>query len=218
MIEFQDVKFQWLGHDGFLITRNGSQVVIDPFRVEGNFSSADVIISTHQHGDHCSFDDISKFSSTETEIIGIPLARGTLEKIKCKKVHYVKPGDELQIKGIKFKMTPAYNVNKFRSPGVPFHPKEDKHIGVIITLGSTRIYHTGDSDHIPEMSQIKTDVALLPVSGTYVMTHEEAIEAAKVLSPKLAIPMHWGSGVVGDKSMAEKFAKGVKCPVKIPTK
>ncbi len=186
--------------------------------MKGIFTPVDVIISTHQHGDHCSFEDISKFTSSETEIIGIPLAKDVLERVKCKKVNLVQPGDEIIINEIKFEMVPAYNINKFRSPGVPFHPKSDKHIGVIITLEGTRIYHTGDSDHIPEMSEIKTDVALIPVSGTYVMTAKEAIEAAKVLSPKLAIPMHWGSGVVGDESMAKEFAKGVNCPVKIPEK
>jgi L-ascorbate metabolism protein UlaG (beta-lactamase superfamily) len=80
-----------------------------------------------------------------------------------------------------------------------------------------RVYHAGDSDHIPEMADIKTDVALLPVSGTYVMTAVEAIEAAKTLNPKLAIPMHFGT-IVGDRSMAEEFANSVSCAVEIPDK
>ena len=78
-----------------------------------------------------------------------------------------------------------------------------------------RVYHAGDTDHIPEMADFKVDVALLPVSGTYVMTAEEAIEAANTLNPKLAIPMHFGR-IVGDISMAEDFAKAVKCNVEIP--
>lgn len=216
MIEYEGITFKWLGHDGFLITnKSGTSVCIDPYEVSGDFNPADIIISTHQHGDHCSPDDIQKFSSSETEIIGIPLSKEVLDKLESKTVHYVKPGDEINSKEIKIEMVPAYNISKFRSPGVPFHPKDDLHIGVIIEMDGVRIYHAGDTDHIPEMADFKVDIALLPVSGTYVMTAEEAIEAANTLNPKLAIPMHFGK-IVGDRSMAEDFAEAVKCNVEIP--
>ncbi len=217
MIEYDGITFKWLGHDGFLITnKSGISVCIDPYVVTGDFNPADIVISTHQHGDHCSPDDIQKFSSSETEIIGIPLSKEVLDKLECKTVHYVKPGDEIIIKEMKIEIVPAYNISKFRSPGVPFHPKEDLHIGVIIEMDDVRIYHAGDTDHTPEMADFKVDVALLPVSGTYVMTANEAIEATSTLKPKLAIPMHFGK-IVGDRSMAEDFAKTVKCNVEIPT-
>jgi hypothetical protein len=58
------------------------------------------------------------------------------------------------------------------------------HVGYVITVKSVKIYHTGDSDFIPEMKGLKPDVAQLPVSGTYVMTAEEAIEAATAIQPK----------------------------------
>ncbi|MFX0086629.1 MAG: MBL fold metallo-hydrolase [Candidatus Hodarchaeota archaeon] len=217
MIEYEGIKFQWLGHDGFLITgRSGKKICIDPYQVSGDFESADIVISTHQHGDHCSLTDIQKFSTSETEIIGIPLSKGIFDQIESKKIHYVKPGDKVTILDLSIEIVPAYNINKFRSPGVPFHPKEEQHIGVIINLEGARVYHTGDTDHIPEMADFVVDVALLPVSGTYVMTAEEAIEAVHTLNPKLVIPMHFGK-IVGNRSMAEKFKKGVKFRVEIPS-
>jgi L-ascorbate metabolism protein UlaG (beta-lactamase superfamily) len=217
MIEYEGIKFQWLGHDGFLITsRSGKKICIDPYGVSGDFEQADIVISTHQHGDHCSLADIQKFSYSETEIIGIPLSKDVFEQIECKEIHYVKPGDKVTSHGLSIEIVPAYNINKFRSPGVPFHPKEDQHIGVIIDLEGGRVYHTGDTDHIPEMADFVVDVALLPVSGTYVMTAEEAIEAAHMLNPKLVIPMHFGK-IVGDRSMAEKFKNGVNYKVEIPS-
>jgi L-ascorbate metabolism protein UlaG (beta-lactamase superfamily) len=101
---------------------------------------------------------------------------------------------------------PAYNVNKFRSPGVVFHPRQAEHNGYIVTVGGERLYHAGDTDHIPEMSGIKCDVALLPVSGTYVMVAEEAAEAAKAIKPRIAVPMHYGDkDVVGTLADAERF-------------
>ncbi len=219
MINFESVKIQWLGHAGFLLTNSAKQtVVIDPFQVEGSsYDPVDIVISTHEHGDHCSIEDINKFISSDTEVIGISMAEGELSKLDCKTVHYVKPGDNITVKGIELNIVPAYNLNKFRSEGVPFHPKEDEKIGVVIHLDGQKIYHAGDTDNIPEMSSIKPDVALLPVSGTYVMTVSEALEATKVLQPKLVVPMHFGA-IVGDKSMAKKFKEEADVSVEIPTK
>jgi L-ascorbate metabolism protein UlaG (beta-lactamase superfamily) len=99
----------------------------------------------------------------------------------------------------------AYNINKFRSPGVPFHPRDAGHVGYVITIEDVRLYFAGDTDHIPEMADIDCDVALLPVSGTYVMTVEEAVGAARTLSPNIVIPMHIGAGI-GSPGDGERFA------------
>jgi L-ascorbate metabolism protein UlaG (beta-lactamase superfamily) len=218
MINFESIEIQWLGHAGFVIRDSSKKsVCIDPFQVKGSsFNPVDVIVSTHEHGDHCSVEDMNKFISSETEVIGIELAKENLSKLDCKAIHYVNPGDTITVQGIEFIIVRAYNLNKFRSPGVPFHPKEDNKIGIIFSMDGYSIYHTGDTDNIPEMQDIHPDVALLPVSGTYVMTASEAIEAAKILNPKLVIPMHFGS-IVGDKSMAEEFQKQVDFEVKIPS-
>ncbi|MFW9854219.1 MAG: MBL fold metallo-hydrolase [Candidatus Thorarchaeota archaeon] len=218
MIEYESLKFRWLGHDGFIISNEaGTRVAIDPFQIEGDFDPVDVLISTHEHFDHCHPDSMKKLVSPNTEVIGIPMAKKTLETLNCKKLHYVAPGDTLTVGNLNFEFVASYNVNKYRDPdkGIHFHPKADKKIGVVMEMDGHRVYHAGDSDHIPEMADIKTDVALLPVSGTYVMTADEAIEAAKTLNPKLVIPMHFGT-IVGERNMAEKFAKSATCEVKIP--
>ena len=216
MIEYEGITFRWLGHDGFIITsKEGTSVCLDPFQVKGDYKPVDVLISTHEHFDHCSVEDMQKVVNSDTEVIGIPMAEDNLSKLDCKKIHYVKPGETLTLKSIRFEFVPAYNVNKFRSPKVPFHPKEDEKIGVIIVMDSHRIYHAGDTDCIPEMADFRPDIALIPVSGTYVMTAEEAIEAANILQPKLIIPMHFGT-IVGDSSMAEKLKQSVSMPVEIP--
>ena len=218
LIKFEGILFRWFGHDGFLITsKSGKTICIDPFKVEGDFEPVDVLVSTHEHFDHCSIDDMKKFvSSTKTEVIGIPMARDTLKKLDCKTVHYVSPSDKVTISSIPFEFVPAYNINKFREPGVHFHPKEDKKIGLVFEMDNQRIYHAGDTDNIPELKDISTDVALIPVSGKYVMTADEAIEAAKILNPKLAIPMHFGAGI-GDRSMAVEFSQGLSCKTEIPS-
>jgi L-ascorbate metabolism protein UlaG (beta-lactamase superfamily) len=83
-----------------------------------------------------------------------------------------------------------------------------------------RIYHTGDTDDIPEMTSTNPDVALVPVSGTYVMTAEEAAHAVneRIRPKQLAIPMHYGT-IVGSEMDAKIFSQLVTvCPVKILTR
>lgn len=195
----------WLGHDSFQLT--GEKIVyIDPWKLGEGAEKADVILVTHDHYDHFSKDDIAKISKADTVIVA---PQSVAQKFDGK-ITVVKPGDKLIANGISIEVVPAYNSNK------KFHPKAAGHVGYIVSLNGKRIYHTGDTDLIPEMAQIKCDVALLPVSGTYVMTAIEAAEAANTLKPALAIPMHYGDpDVVGTRSDAEEFKRLAKVPVEI---
>ncbi len=198
-------KIHWLGHDSFRIDAEKT-IYIDPWQLKENVPPADLVLITHEHGDHCSPGDVTKIAGPETVIV-TNTASATKLKGQKGQVRVVKPGDRLSINGIQLEAVPAYNLNKFRSPGKPFHPKEAGHVGFIITAGGQRIYHAGDTDNILEMDNLKVDIALLPVSGTYVMTAEEAADAARRIAPQIAIPMHYGAGVVGTRADAERFAK-----------
>jgi len=216
MFEYRGVKLTWLGHDGYRI-QNGKVIYIDPFQIEGGGPKADIVLVSHEHEDHCSVDDLKKIVTPNTIIVALAQSKSELEKVKAMEIKIVKPGDKVNIGDVTIETVPAYNVNKFMKPGKVFHPKEDGKLGFVVTVKGTRIYHAGDTDHIPEMKNIRTDIALLPVSGTYVMTAQEAVEAAATINPKLAIPMHYGA-IVGDAKDAESFQKLVKCEVKILTK
>jgi L-ascorbate metabolism protein UlaG (beta-lactamase superfamily) len=126
----------------------------------------------------------------------------------------IKPGETKEVRGVTVQAVPAYNINKFRSPGQVFHPKEEGRVGYVIKVKGVTIYHAGDTDAIPEVKGLNVDIALLPVSGTYVMTAEEAIELANTMKPKVAIPMHYGA-IVGSEADAKRFKEGVKGRVEI---
>jgi len=200
----------WLGHDSFRIEGDGLVIYIDPWRLHGDPPKADLILITHDHRDHCSPEDVAKIQQADTVIVTVAEAAAQLSG----QIELVKPGDEVIVKGVPVRAVPAYNVNKFRSPGIPFHPKEKNYVGFILTVEGERIYHTGDSDHIPEMASLEMDIALLPVSGTYVMTVEEAVGAAAAIQPRLAIPMHVGAGI-GTEDMAEQFKARASVPVEV---
>ncbi len=217
MYEHDGVKITWLGHDGFKIQDGGESLVIDPFKLDHE-ARADYLLISHEHYDHCNADDIKKVLKDNTTVVAIAACKGELEKAGAKNVKTVKPGDSVKLGSYEVRAIPAYNTNKFKEPGKPFHPKSDNKVGYVIkTKDGTTIYHTGDSDLIPEMENLRPDIALLPVSGTYVMTSEEALEAANRIKPKMVIPMHWGT-IVGSASDAENFKRNAKVPVEILSK
>jgi len=199
-----DVKLlknlRWLGHDSFLL-EGPPTIYFDPWKLPQDLPQADIVFISHEHGDHCSPQDVIKVSSPHTVIVASQTAAPRLRG----DVRVMRPGDRLAIGKVTVEAVPAYNVNKFRSPGNPFHPKSALHNGYVVTIGEERVYFAGDTDQIPEMTEIDCDVALLPVSGTYVMTAEEAAKAAKIIQPRVAVPMHYGAGVVGTLSDAEQF-------------
>ena len=114
------------------------------------------------------------------------------------------PGQSLTVGEVTVHAVPAYNVNKFRSPGQLFHPPAMHGNGYIIEMGGEKLYHAGDTDLIPEMRRVQVTVALLPISGTYVMTAKEAFEAAKIIRAEMFVPMHYGD-IVGTQGDVEEF-------------
>lgn len=196
-------KIQWLGHDSIRI--EGSKVIyFDPYQISTT-QSADLIFISHEHFDHCSPEDVSKIQKADTLII---TDAASAKKLKGD-IKTVAPGDRLQVKGVNIEVWPAYNTNK------DFHPKKAGMLSFVVTLDGVRYFHAGDTDIIPEMHEIEADVAFLPVSGTYVMTAEEASQAVKAIKPKLAaIPMHYGA-IVGSDEDAQQFKKALEGQIEV---
>ncbi len=190
-------NIHWLGHDTFRIT-NGKVIYTDPFRIRKN-DAADIILVTHDHSDHCSPEDIEKIRAEKTVIVAPVDSAARLTG----DVRAVRPGDRLEVMGVGIEVVPAYNIDK------KFHTHDRGWAGYIFTVQGKRIYLAGDTDRIPEMKEIRADIALLPVSGTYVMTAEEAAEAALDIGPEVAIPMHYGS-IVGTRDDALRFAEKLR--------
>ncbi|MCX7983662.1 MAG: MBL fold metallo-hydrolase [Bacteroidetes bacterium] len=191
----------WLGHATFRIEDDTLQLYIDPWKLPEHAPKADIILITHAHFDHFSPEDIAKIQKPNTLFVA---PRDVGSQLKGNVV-IVEPGKEYTAGRIKVRTIPAYNPNK------KFHPKTNQWVGYLITLtnGQT-IYHAGDTDAIPEMKQLKVDVALMPCGGTYTMTAEEMAEAANNFMPKVLIPMHWGDivGVQKDAETVKKIFKG----------
>lgn len=199
------VELRWLGHSGFLI-KNSKVIYIDPYQIKDNSEKADLIFITHSHQDHCSIADMQKIVQDGTRIIMPADCQSKITRFNVPiKMEIVEPGQEINLGDIKISTLPAYNLDKH------FHSKEELWVGYLIKIDDTLIYHAGDSDFIPEMQKLtgykqpgKEFIALLPVGGRFTMSAEEAAEAAKLIKPSLAIPMHWGS-IIGSEEDAKEF-------------
>jgi L-ascorbate metabolism protein UlaG (beta-lactamase superfamily) len=202
-----DVEIKWLGHAGFLI-KNSKVIYIDPYNIKEGLEKADLILLTHSHYDHCSIADIDKIIKEGTKIIAPADCQSKIVRFNVPiKIEIIEPERELILGRIKISTLPAYNTDK------PFHPKEESWIGYLIKMNDVLIYHAGDTDIIPEMKKLtgynqsdKKFIALLPVGGRFTMSAEEAAEAAKIIKPSLAIPMHYGN-IVGTDDDAEEFVQ-----------
>ena len=206
---------EWLGHDSFRLTGSVT-VYIDPWQLSKGALPADLVLVTHDHGDHFNKSDIASISTPQTVVIGPAEVTGKLTGAQTKTIA---PGETVVVGNVKVMAVPAYNLNKYADPkaGVLYHPRADGKVGYVVELDGRTIYHTGDTDNIPEMSDIDVDVALVPVSGTYVMTVDEALEACTRLKAKTVIPMHYAT-IVGDVADAERFARECGLPVEVLTK
>ena len=113
----------------------------------------------------------------------------------------VAPGETHDVGGIRVSTVPAYNT---REEALDFHPRANNWVGYVIELAGRTYYHAGDTDDAPELAEVRTDVAFLPVGGYYTMNVEEAAGLARAMAPQLAVPMHYGF-VVGAEGDGERF-------------
>ena len=204
-MKIENLELTWTGHSSFLI-KNSRTIYIDPYNIKENSEKADIILITHSHYDHCSIADIKKIIKEGTKIVLTADAQSNITRFKIPvKIEIVEPNNELSLGNVKISTIPAYNLGK------SFHQRQENWVGYLIKIDNVLIYHAGDTDLIPEMQKLtgykqsgKTFVALLPVGGRFTMSPEEAAEAAKLIKPSLAIPMHYGS-IVGTSDDAKEF-------------
>jgi L-ascorbate metabolism protein UlaG (beta-lactamase superfamily) len=193
------MKITWLGHATFKIKTFGKTIYIDPYVLPRNADLADIILITHDHYDHCDPAKVNEIRTDRTQIVTTGKAARKFEG----NIKTMKAGDKIEIERIKIHAVPAYNLSK------PFHPKGDG-IGFIVESEGKRVYHTGDSDFVPEMNSLQGLTAvLIPIGGTYTMDIDKAVEAVLAMKPQIAIPMHYNF-MEGLQANAKEFKEKVE--------
>ena len=199
------MEIKWLGHASWMLRAAGKIIYIDPY--EGEYKpKGDLVLASHSHTDHCKEDKLKAAVGPSTVFI----APADCAKSGVKPTS-LKPGDKIKIGDVEVEAVAAYNVKRFRSPGVPFHPKE-LGVGYLIRAEGKTVYHTGDTEFVPELKKLKgIDLMLCTTGGTYTMDNDEAADLTLAIKPKVAIPMHiWDTDPTVYKKKVESG-----CPTKV---
>jgi L-ascorbate metabolism protein UlaG (beta-lactamase superfamily) len=203
------MEITWLGHAAFKVkTHSGIIIYLDPYQIKKGEEKADIIVSTHSHGDHFDSSSIEKLMKDDTIVIGPESIASSLQKFNGTAL---KLGDTFDYKDLSIELVPAYNIKK------PNHPKRNRWAGIIVTSEDKRIYHAGDTERIPEMKDLANrniTVAMMPCGGTYTMDFDEATDSIIDVKPKIAIPMHnWGKDLTKFKDLLEKKDPNIKTEI-----
>jgi L-ascorbate metabolism protein UlaG (beta-lactamase superfamily) len=178
---------------------DGLTIYLDPWGTSPDDPQADLIFITHAHFDHLQPSEIERLSAPGTKLV----APRDVARELSGDVTVVGPGESHEVGGVRFETVPAYNVVEER---LDMHPKAKAWVGYVLELEGHRYYHAGDTDALPELEALSTDVAMVPIGGTYTMDYREAAGFVKAMRPGVAVPMHYGF-VVCSPSHGDLFKK-----------
>ena len=183
-----DITF--IGHGSLMLGWNSMVIHIDPFGKQADYAllpKADIILVTHEHGDHLDIKALNQILTSTTQII---YTKSCEKQVPGGLI--MKNGDKNTLKNIQFEAVPAYNLVHKNKNGELYHPKGEGN-GYVLTFGDLRVYVAGDTENIPEMSGLTNiDIAFLPMNLPYSMTPEMAALAAQSFKPRILYPYHFG--------------------------
>ena len=206
-------KIEVLTHSSIRIRSDQGTIYVDPFQIKEEIHDADYVLITHPHYDHFSIEDIRKVIKDSTVIVAPESMIDDAEEFAhdVKDIVGVRPGVTTNVNGLELEAIPAYNTIK------PFHPRRAEWVGYIITVESKRIYISGDMGLTKDARQVRCDIAMVPVGGTFTMDARKAADLINTINPEYAIPTHYGS-LVGRKNDGKTFASLVKETIKVVEK
>ncbi|MDP3150519.1 MAG: MBL fold metallo-hydrolase [Ignavibacteria bacterium] len=205
------LKITFLGHASLIFEFNKQIIYVDPVSKYADYSKlpkADLILITHQHGDHLDQKAIEMIKKNGTKLFcneaSLSITAGG---------SVLKNGETASYKEIKISAVPAYNIANKSENGEVFHPKGIGN-GYVLTFANVNVYIAGDTENIPEMKNLKgIDIAFLPMNLPYTMTPTMVADAVKMFNPKILYPYHTGNTDVNELVKLLKDKKN--CEVRI---
>ncbi len=193
---------QVLAHSAIRIeAEDGTAIYFDPFELTDAPHDADYVLVTHTHYDHLSPEDAAKVMNESTVVVCPASAEAEVREALGTAPRGMAPGDTITLGVMQIEAVPAYNVEPER---LGFHPQENRWIGYVITIDGVRYYVAGDTDQNDDTVQVRCDVALVPIGGTFTMDPAQAAAFVNVIKPRIVVPTHYGSAV-GTKEDVEAF-------------
>ena len=199
----------FIGHGTLMIEAGKTVIHVDPVSREADYSAfpkADLVLITHEHGDHLDLKALALITTPLTNTIVSKSCSGQVDHAIV-----LDNGETHSFKDVSVKAVPAYNIVNKRD-GNPYHPKGNGN-GYVITYGGKSIYIGGDTENIPEMAALKNiDIAFLPMNLPYTMTPQMTAAAARSFMPLILYPYHYGET---DPQLLVDLLKDTKIQVRI---
>ena len=209
-----ELELFFIGHGTLMFRYNDLVIHIDPTMQEakyGDLPDADLILVTHQHGDHLDLTAINHIMQDKTRVV---MTQACMDQIEDFKATVMRNGERGTIFGIGIEAVPAYNVAHKRSNGKPFHPKGEGN-AYVLTLDDTRVLIGGDTENVPEIKSLKDiDIAFLPMNLPYTMTPEMVADAARSMQPEILYPYHFGNTDPNELVTLLKNERGIEVRIR----
>ncbi|MCF8378804.1 MAG: MBL fold metallo-hydrolase [Bacteroidales bacterium] len=215
--EMGELLISFVGHGTLMLQIGNTIIHIDPVSREADYNEmpeADLILITHQHGDHLDMAATGKILKKETKLVLTQSCLDMLEMDDAIDFEVMRNGDIISLGEIKIEAIPAYNIEHKRSNGTAYHPKGEGN-GYILNFGDFRVLVAGDTENIPEIKSLKNiDIAFLPMNLPYTMTPEMVADAAKSFKPKVLYPYHFGNTDTNELIVLMKECKQVEVRIR----
>ena len=192
----ENIKINY--HSSICINEN---IYFDPFNIEKAIHNAKIIFITHSHFDHLESSSIEKIKNDSTIIVCTLDSAQILKEANIdNEIIVVKPNQKLMVQNIEVETFPAYNIGHH-------HFKDLGFVGFNVIIDNVKYTICGDTDATEELKQIKTDVLLVPIGGTYTMNPKEAGKLTNLIRPQLVIPTHYNliSGTMKKQEAEKEF-------------
>ncbi len=198
-----------IGHGTLMLAWDGRMVHVDPVGQYADYSKlpkADLILVTHEHGDHLDAKAIGLVSKADTKIVLNPSSASKLGRGDA-----MRNGENRDVLGILITAVPAYNTTPGRDK---FHPK-GRDNGYVLAFADKKVYVAGDTEDIPEMKDCAgADAVFLPVNQPYTMTPVQAAAAARTIKPKILYPYHFGDTRIEELKGLLKDEPGIEVRIR----
>jgi len=186
-----ELIIRFVGHGTLMFVHGGRVIHVDPVSREADYRTmpdADLVLVTHDHGDHLDPAAIAQVRTPETTVV---CARACGNRVAGAVI--MENGEVREVAGVRIEAVPAYNLVHMRPDGRPYHPRGEGN-GYVLTFGDTRVYVAGDTENTPEMKALEDiDIAFLPMNLPYTMTPEQVADAARAFRPRILYPYHYGN-------------------------
>jgi L-ascorbate metabolism protein UlaG (beta-lactamase superfamily) len=197
-----DISVTYAGHSAVFLEFNGARVAIDPW-LEGNPlcpqdlktpRALDLIAVTHGHADHAS--DVVRVQRCTGAFVAATYELAMIlinEGVPADKVLPMNKGGSAKCGSVTVTLTDAHHSNSFDSKNGPLYAGEA--CGVVVSAQGRSVYHAGDTSLFSDMKLIaeryRPTLAFLPIGDRFTMGPHDAMEAARLVQPSLAIPIHY---------------------------